>query len=52
MDPGDTSLNSWSAGKALQRATYYIAEGTLLNVKGQPGEEKSLAENGYIYTCG
>ena len=29
--------------------TYYIAQGTLLNVMWQPGWEGSWRENGYIY---
>ena len=32
--------------------TYRIAQGTLLNVLGQPGWEKGLGENEYMYMYG
>ena len=35
-------------GPELQ-VSYYIAQGTLLNVMWQPGWEGSLGENGYMY---
>ena len=38
----------WITNKDL----WYIAQGTLLNVKWQPGWEWSLGENGYMYLHG
>ena len=32
--------------------TYSIAQGTLINVMGQPGWERSLGENGHMYMQG
>ena len=32
--------------------TYGIAQGTLLNIKWQPGWEGSLGENGYMHVHG
>ena len=35
-----------------QQTTYYIAQGTLVNLIWQPGWEGSLVENGYLYMYG
>ena len=38
--------------KQIIPGTYYIAQGTLLNVRCQPGWEGSLGEKGYMYMYG
>ena len=45
---GNTQLES----ERVMNKTYSIAHGTLLNVMWQPGWERGLGENWYMYMCG
>ena len=38
--------------KWITKRTYHIAEGTLLNLRWQPGQETSLGDNGYMHIYG
>ena len=38
--------------KWITTVTYHIAQGTLLSVTWQPGWERNLRENGYMYMYG
>ena len=42
----------WVTNKDNQQANLGIAQGTLLNVTWQPGWERGLEENGYMYMDG